>query len=602
MMKHVYSFGFFTTLLVGLLFTSCLRDEELIETDTIGVSQRYPVDFAQKLNNPYTIENMTKAVDSIKAKLAAGDYGDLDAEVFQNLEVRPTHLYVQFSPIDEKQETILKRDSTMVLSDYPLDYEFSDAFFKIRPDLANRKIPHYYVAVPVDKKLPTEVPHDILEELFIPEELPAFNPKLTPFAKVSALQTQDIKKDEVVLGHLLDKAYSISGYSEQLQKKETDEGGAEVPEPRFVGPRWTPSGTIMIWDDHIGSTTTTTATIVGYEQRPCGDGDDDGFPDYPVERREPIMCSYPIYETVTTTTPGSYVPLEGAQVLIRQLFTVRQGITDANGYFSTGTVRGRARYIIQWERYQYSIRDSWLGQAETRGPKQRSAWNYTIQDGSLAEYYGTIHRAAHHYYYKDIKGLRRPPQNDLFKTQMKIRAYNEENNKINGSHKEERRFLGLGSQIKIYNPQNQSKDIYATTIHELAHASHWDLSRSDFDDSESIVKESWARGVEWELTRMIYPNYEPFYIRLRYTGVVEDLIDGFKIRNSFRFWDDSQTPPWINSFMSYQDNVQSYSIRQLEDALEDQQTWQQWHNKIINTINNETSYNVQDSFDFWNSQ
>lgn len=37
-----------------------------------------------------------------------------------------------------------------------------------------------------------------------------------------------------------------------------------------------------------------------------------------------------------TNTAGSYVPLEGAQVLIRQLFTVRQGITDANGYFSTG--------------------------------------------------------------------------------------------------------------------------------------------------------------------------------------------------------------------------------------------------------------------------
>ena len=120
-----------------------------------------------------------------------------------------------------------------------------------------------------------------------------------------------------------------------------------MPESRFIGPRWTPSGTIMIWDDNIGSTTTTTTTIVGYEERPCEDFDGDEGPSDEPERSKPIMCSYPIYETVTTTTPGSYVPLKGAQVLIRQLFTVRQGITDANGYFSTGTVRGRARYVIQ---------------------------------------------------------------------------------------------------------------------------------------------------------------------------------------------------------------------------------------------------------------
>ena len=48
---------------------------------------------------------------------------------------------------------------------------------------------------------------------------------------------------------------------------------------------------------------------------------------------------------------NSYKPVQGAQVLIRQWFTVRQGITDANGNFSTSSVRGSARYILQWERY-----------------------------------------------------------------------------------------------------------------------------------------------------------------------------------------------------------------------------------------------------------
>ena len=132
----------------------------------------------------------------------------------------------------------------------------------------------------------------------------------------------------------------------------------------------------------------------------------------------------------------------------------------------------------------------------------------------------------------------------------------------------------------------------------------WFIKNDDVNapTGKSIVRESWARGVQWELSRMIYPNYKAYYTRLRYTGVIEDLIDGFKTRNSSLFWDDSQTPPWTQSSMSYQDNTEGYTIRQLEDALENQQTWQQWENNIINTINNGTSNNVQNAFNFWNTQ
>jgi hypothetical protein len=80
-----------------------------------------------------------------------------------------------------------------------------------------------------------------------------------------------------------------------------------------------------------------------------------------------------IYDEVA----GANKPVVGAQVLIRQWFTVRQGITDANGNFSTSSVRGSARYIIQWERYNYSIRNGSFFQAELRGPVKEESWNYT---------------------------------------------------------------------------------------------------------------------------------------------------------------------------------------------------------------------------------
>ena len=39
-----------------------------------------------------------------------------------------------------------------------------------------------------------------------------------------------------------------------------------------------------------------------------------------------------------------------------------------------------------------------------------------------------------------------------------------------------------------------------------------------FQTVDERVAESWARGVQWELTRMVYPNYGNIYFGT-YTGV-----------------------------------------------------------------------------------
>jgi hypothetical protein len=231
-----------------------------------------------------------------------------------------------------------------------------------------------------------------------------------------------------------------------------------------------------------------------------------------------------------------------------------------------------------------------LSSAKYSGPKRKGDWNLSIKGGTQ-EFYATIFRAAHHYYYKNIKGLRRPPQNSFWKTQLKIRAYNENNNDANGNHAAWRRFLGLGSAIKIYNPQNDSKDIYATVIHELAHASHWNMDRSDFNDTESKVKESWARGVQWELTRMVYTGYKGgSTIRPRYTQVVVDMID--KPAN----FDQNEGSERLS-----EDNVEDYTIRQIEDALKGQKNWNAWKNNIKNKYNNETENNLDALFNYWSN-
>ncbi len=129
---------------------------------------------------------------------------------------------------------------------------------------------------------------------------------------------------------------------------------------------------------------------------------------------------------------SSYRPLEGVKVRARRWFTTYTGITNSSGYYSCkGRFRRKANYSIIWERYDFEIRKSWLGRAKYNGPKKRGDWNLNIRYG-VQEFYATIFKASHHYYYKNIKNLRRPPQNSFWNTQLKIRAYNEVNNNSNG--------------------------------------------------------------------------------------------------------------------------------------------------------------------------
>ncbi len=227
--------------------------------------------------------------------------------------------------------------------------------------------------------------------------------------------------------------------------------------------------------------------------------------------------------------------------------------------------------------------------AETIGPNKDGWWSVNFK-GGVSQFHATIFRAAHHYYYGNIKGLRRPPQNGFFGNNLKIRAKNEDNSNAWGQHCGPCNFLGLTTEIWIYNMTLGSGnyvDLYATTIHELAHASHWAMDEVNYENmcdggvvfcsGDLKVAESWAVGVEWELTRMVYPDYIPGYSG-NYTGVVEDMIDG---RQGY-------------------DQVEGYTIRQIEDALMGEKKWNGWRDNIKNKYNNATENKLDALFAEWN--
>lgn len=297
------------------------------------------------------------------------------------------------------------------------------------------------------------------------------------------------------------------------------------------------------------------------------------------------------FDDVTNTLIG----LEGIKVKARRWFTTHTGFVNAQGYYSCdGQFKRDANYSFDFERYDFHVKGKGV-KTDYNGPKKTGNWNYEFKrTSSQSEYFGaTIFRAAYHYYYKNIGGLRRPPQNGFLKTQMKLKAFNESDGN-NGTFNSARRFLG-GNMIKLYNPSNGTMELYATAIHELAHAAHWKMIVKepgtnrvrDYHNAEEKVLESWARGVQYFLTRMAYSNYRGGATSSKYTNVVVDLIDT-----------DADNASNNGYGPTNGDNVTGYTMCQIEDALIGINTWIKWKDNI-KKYNNATKNNVDALFASW---
>ena len=524
---------------VVMLLTSCEKDKILPSEDNNINSNVFKREFKGDsilLQNPYSVERMTHALNILKSQNQNSQFNDL-----ANFSIPITHLYIKFHPKNAEEEGLLKKDSTLILFDYRLDCEYKESYLNNRAP-ENDSIPDYYTSITIEKSknLPN-VSYDVIDKLYIPEQDQYFK------------DVEDIDKYEItykienktdLFNHLIFEAFEETGNEEELIESQTEN------QKWIFGKKWRPAGNLRVNNP--------CATVIYKSNDPTNN------------------------LTSTYTNDPDILPLEGAKVLIRQWFTVDSGITDSNGHFSTGTVRGKARYIIQWERYHYSIRSGWFGQAELRGPEKKAEdWNYDITDEE-DRFRAFIHLAAHHYYYGDIHGLRRPPLNGFWRPQTKIGAFNQSNNSINGITHCWTRTFGILPVIRIYNPQHCSRDVYATTIHELAHYSHWNMGSYGYNHCDDKMTESWARGVQWELTKMKFPNYDIFYYSSspNYTLLVKDLIDE------------------IGQTTSY-DQVTGYSIKQIEDQLQYETHWNGWKDKLKNNYANATENNLDSLFDYW---
>lgn len=300
------------------------------------------------------------------------------------------------------------------------------------------------------------------------------------------------------------------------------------------------------------------------------------------------------YKDSLVNGDNAIIGMEGLTVKAIRLTKTAEGICDKNGYYTCDkTFKYKWKYETSFERYDFLVRNGESGTFAYVSEKTTSPWSFTISDShSKGHFMATVFRACHRYYYGDIHGLKRPPQNSFWKAQMKIAAifeYDPEG--IYGTTNMSRRFLGIGNPIKIYK-DSSVVNLFDTTIHELCHASHWNHSKDQYDtrtDEMKKVRESLANGIAGYITSLLYPGWTglDYGSDKYYTHIIDDLID-------------TNTSPAKYGKKAPYDKVEGYSIKQIEDAVVGVESTNEWKQNLY-TIDssNSTRVYLTELFDIW---
>ncbi|MGE5316454.1 MAG: hypothetical protein ACM3ME_00555 [Chloroflexota bacterium] len=198
-----------------------MSEENELTNKTLYNSQG-DIELGNKLENPYTIENMNKAYDTLLSN------GIISKVPFQ---IRPTHYYIKFSPKNINEYNSLKDNNKLLLFDYPLDYEIITQGNRYHDKTLPDSVPTYQYSVIKDTTLlPSSVKWSLLSALYIPEE------------DTSLLQADMSNLDYAT--KLLDQVY-IQTHNYQDTIKNIDNGKSSS---------YHPHGQILIFDTRLNKT------------------------------------------------------------------------------------------------------------------------------------------------------------------------------------------------------------------------------------------------------------------------------------------------------------------------------------------------------------
>ena len=519
---------------------------------TFELSQMFDSSFQK--DDPYTVENMQKALDSLVNSKPQSALAKATIQSAKG-QIKPNFMYVRFLPKGRKQKDIL-RHTGLVLWEYPLDYKEENRWKgwvdKTLPD----SVQAFYTSVPIGYSFDEEIEYYIIKKLFIPQPIEAeldsielaggSLKKATAESKYISLLT-NLEQMGITLSNLEIASRNLTGNL----NKETQSSSSNVLAKQntttkaALWSRWRPKGTLKFRDTEKGD-----------------------------------------------------VPVEGVRVTAGYSYYWRSSKTDVNGYFvSPERWTYSVKYEAHWDTDDFLLEDgeSWYGaDLYTEGPTTYSDWNRTFLDSHARA--AIIFTAAYYYYYKNIDGLARPRQNGWVTTTLDIEVYEHEKAGYAGVHSN----VWFINYIEIRNVDPSggyysSKIIYGITLHELAHSAHyetfntrypWMLRGEEFNISiQSTVKESYAAFCEWYLINKRYPNSKrPFGYFTPYTSVFQDLVD---------------TDTEIGTSGSYKDRFGGVTIGNVNWLISNSFYWSELRANAA-SLNSNASVQIMELFDWWN--
>ncbi|MDR2553898.1 MAG: hypothetical protein LBC64_00590 [Fibromonadaceae bacterium] len=448
-----------------------------------------------KEQNPYSVENMNKIFKSLVLA------NNPDAEDIPELEAN--FLYVRFLPYGKQGVHELKTyDTALVLFKHPMDYnEIRKPVVYIDKTLPDSIIP-YFAAVPVGYEFgPT--PYEILQELFLTQPLEEDgedSQKDSRFVRAKRanrankdiaayLQNQDLTPSllEMVAFPNSERFNTKAGSdsSKVLAKNisiDTDNIVAWSWKnllpwnwKNVLPSRWRPSGTLKYYDDYLKEA----------------------------------------------------MPLVGVRVIAGYFYYWRESHTDANGYFqSPDRWTFSVDYEANFDSHQFLLQDGHtvLGwDLEIERSNKKSAWIETFEGNEAI--WCVVWTAAWNYWYGNRYGLERPRLNtkNPFVHSLEINVYYKNAtdwNEAFGRYK----TSSFQEYIMILAYGREHIEIYGTTVHEIAHSSHYG-NGNYFTFSPKILKETYARGIQRYLSIKYYEDWSKAFYDSIDTGLFEDLED-----------------------------------------------------------------------------
>jgi hypothetical protein len=192
------------------------------------------------------------------------------------------------------------------------------------------------------------------------------------------------------------------------------------------------------------------------------------------------------------------------------------------------------------------------------GPKQKANWNLDIANG-YDRFVSHIFRGAYRYHYGFIDGLKRPYG---FATPRIWYIGVDDGSGASGNNYAIVPVIRI-RRYKDLNIEYGSDEIFSTTCHETTHTSHLRQlfgGALDFAFVSGKIRESWAIGVEWWLTKLEYKNTRGI---ANYGDWNYGIDVGFPNRYAYQFWnlnqDQSNTSLFINLIDDYNEFNQLFS-------------------------------------------